>query len=42
VPSYTIHIRTGQPLTSPVVELTIWAFVTITNNDTQEVTTVSP
>jgi hypothetical protein len=42
VPSYTIRIRTGQPLTSPVVELTIWAFVTITNNDTQEVTTVSP
>lgn len=42
VPSYTIRIRTGQPLTSPPVELTTWAFVTITNNDTQEVTTVSP
>lgn len=42
VPSYTIRIRTAQPLTSPVVELSTWAFVTITNNETQEVTTVSP
>lgn len=42
VPSYTIRIRTDQPLTSPAIELTTWAFVTITNNDTQEVTTVSP
>ena len=42
VPSYTIRIRTGQPLTSPPVTLTTWAFVTITNNDTQEVTIVTP
>ena len=42
VPSYTIRIRPAQPLTSPPVDLTIWAFVTITNNETQEVTTVSP
>ena len=42
VPSYTIRIRTGQPLSSPPVELSTWAFVTITNNETQEVTTVSP
>lgn len=42
VPSYTIRLRAGQPLADPPRELTIWAFVTITNNDTQEVTTVSP
>ena len=42
VPRYTIRIRTGQPLISPPVELTSWAFVTITNNETQEVTIVSP
>jgi hypothetical protein len=42
VPRYTIRIRTGQPITSPPITLSSWAFVTITNNDTQEVTTVSP
>ncbi|HEV7765494.1 MAG TPA: hypothetical protein VGQ76_10870 [Thermoanaerobaculia bacterium] len=42
VPSYTIRIRTGQPLTSPPVDLTTWGFVTITNNQTQEITTIKP
>lgn len=42
VPSYTIRITTGQPLTSPPIELTTWGFVTITNNQTQEITTIKP
>ncbi|HEV7765493.1 MAG TPA: hypothetical protein VGQ76_10865, partial [Thermoanaerobaculia bacterium] len=42
VPSYTMRIRTSHPITSPPITLSTWAFVTITNNDTQEVTIVVP
>jgi hypothetical protein len=42
VPSYTIRIAPYQSLTSPVTESSVWAFVTVTNNDTQEVTIVAP
>jgi hypothetical protein len=42
VPRYTIRLWTDQPIVSPPVDLKTWAFVTITNNDTQEVTTVTP
>jgi hypothetical protein len=42
VPSYTIRVRTHYLITSPPVDLKSWAFATITNNDTQEVTTVTP
>ena len=42
VPSYTIRIVPYQSLASPPTESSVWAFVSITNNDTQEVTTVVP
>jgi hypothetical protein len=42
VPNYTIRLVVPQPLTSPVVEDSAWAFVTVTNNETQEVTVVTP
>lgn len=42
VPKYTIRIRPHQTIADPPREYSVWAFVTLTNNETQEVTTVSP
>lgn len=42
VPQYTIRVRPLQTLADPPRTRTAWAFVSITNNDTQEVTTVIP
>jgi hypothetical protein len=42
IPRYTIRIRPYQTLADPPRDLSAWGFVTITNNDTQEVTIVSP
>jgi len=42
VPSYTIRITPAQLLVSPPREDSVWAFVSVTNNDTQEVTLVTP
>jgi len=42
VPKYTIRITPYQTIADPPREWSMWAFVSITNNETQEVTTVSP
>jgi hypothetical protein len=42
VDEYTIRIIPYQTIVDPPREQSNWAFVTITNNETQEVTTVSP
>lgn len=42
VAAYTIRIIPYQSIVDPPREYSNWAFVTITNNETQEVTTVSP
>ena len=42
VPRYTIRVLPSQTLADPPRTRTVWAFVSITNNDTQEVTTVIP
>ncbi|HEX7807498.1 MAG TPA: hypothetical protein VF608_02195, partial [Thermoanaerobaculia bacterium] len=42
VPAYTIRLQSYQPLADPPHEWAVWAFVTITNNETQHVTTISP
>ena len=42
VAEYTIRVIPYQSIADPPHESSVWAFVTITNNETQEVTTVSP
>jgi hypothetical protein len=42
VAEYTIRVIPYQSIIDPPREYSHWAFVTITNNETQEVTTVSP
>jgi hypothetical protein len=42
VAAYTIRVIPHQSIVDPPRDFTNWAFVTITNNETQEVTTVSP
>ena len=42
VPKYTISITPYQTIADPPREWSMWAFVTLTNNETQEVTTISP
>jgi hypothetical protein len=39
---YTIRVRPFQTIADPPREYSLYAFVTITNNESQEVTTVSP
>lgn len=42
VPKYTIRISPHQTIVDPPREYSMWAFVSLTNNETQEVTTISP
>jgi hypothetical protein len=42
VPSYDIRIHAVQTLADPPRTLTYWGFVTLTNNETQEVTAIAP
>jgi hypothetical protein len=38
----TVQIRVAHEILSPPVSRTIWAFVSVTNNDTQHITTITP
>lgn len=42
VPEYTIRIEPYQSIVDPPREESVWAFVSITNNDTEQVTTITP